>query len=481
MLPVWFSLGVFAPVCIIPATGMSIKPFFRSPENMRHPILLLSLLATPLLPRAQEFQIVYKVTGSVLEETATGVSEKGLTPGHWVVRLGPDYTCLAESAGMTVHDYKGKRVLRFITDVKTSDHSLFALPARRQTDFARQMESLGLLRRAGLAGANIDAQIHELENRLGMKSGLPLSTRPVKSRDPAGNYAYLMENRLTASFTMSETEVPEDRRRMFSRFLMTALPMHPDLRADLETYHRVPSRLKIRTMHGDQKRYTTLELLAAGPAADLLYGEVQRAPVPPAAGSRLARLVRRSLNPEEHDRLPRGADDFATGFNNAIQQGFHTDAMLVALECYLQVGDSTDKAVDALLPYSKRDPALGNFLASMALAGDPSTANKAVEALNKIDRDSLLRKHLFDFSVANALASLGKLREAEGLYLATLDQNPLLAGVYVKLGQLYYDSERMEDAWLCWDTARMLRPDHPMLTIPRGVEARLMKELPDCF
>ena len=448
---------------------------------MRLPILQLFLLAAALPVPGQEWQMVYKVTGSVMEETPDGPSEKGLTPGHWVVRLGEDYCCLAESTGMTVYDFKVRRMRRFITDIKTSDHSLFAIPARRSEDFQRQMTSLGLLRRAGLAGADIDAQIYELENRLAMSSGLPLDARPAKSRDPAGNYTYLLNNRFTASYQFSETEIPKERQKVFNQFLLFALPMHPDLRKDLENYHRVPSRLKVRTLHGEQKRYTTLELVAAGPADDRLYGDAQRAPVPPAAGSRLAKLVRRSLDPEEHDNLPRGADDFAAGFRNATGQGYYTDAMLTALECYLQVGDSTDKAVESLRPHEDRDPALKNFLDALAFSGSPATAGQAVVALNKIDRESLLRRHLYDFAVANALATLGKFREAEELYLSTLDRNPLLAGTYVKLGQLYYDTGRMEDAWVCWDTARMLRPGHPLLAIPQAYEARIMKDLPDYF
>jgi hypothetical protein len=181
-------------------------------------------------------------------------------------------------------------------------------------------------------------------------------------------------------------------------------------------YHRVPARLKIRLVETGKTTFTTLELISAGPATDDLYDDVKRARLPADPASRLGRLIRRSLDPGERDRLPGTAADYAARYKMAAEQGLYTDAMLIALECHLQMGEETDRAIDALLPYTPTHPDLGNFLAALTLADNRATVDKSLEALSKVNRDLLLRKHLYDFALANALAQTGKYRQAEDLF-----------------------------------------------------------------
>jgi hypothetical protein len=185
---------------------MRALPATQNTKMLHRLLLLCCLTVPPPVVRAEEWQMIFKVTTLTSTGDAPGgAREKGAPPTHWVVRLGQGHLCLADKASLTIHDFQGRRTLRFVGGLRTGDHSLYAVAARREADFLRELNGIAMLQKAGLAREDLGTLYYEAgEPHRPSLTGLPHDTLPVRSRDQTGNYTYLLNNRFMASFQLSE-------------------------------------------------------------------------------------------------------------------------------------------------------------------------------------------------------------------------------------------------------------------------------------
>ncbi len=118
-----------------------------------------------------------------------------------------------------------------------------------------------------------------------------------------------------------------------------------------------------------------------------------------------------------------------------------------------------DRAWQAFESAAGRQPERAEMHEAMAqLAVERGDANRAAEALKKVDRRGGGSETL-SFNVAVALQRAGRAREAEALYRRTVTANPAFVEGLVNLGHALEAQGDRDGAAECWQKALDLRPE----------------------
>ncbi|WP_163869003.1 tetratricopeptide repeat protein [Myxococcus eversor] len=91
------------------------------------------------------------------------------------------------------------------------------------------------------------------------------------------------------------------------------------------------------------------------------------------------------------------------------------------------------------------------------------------------------KAHVLNTFQASTHRALQEDEEARGLLLDAIEVNPFLAGAYKDLGDIYLSEYATGDAWMCWEAARKLAPDHRLLKDVNEWEATLVADHPEYF
>jgi tetratricopeptide (TPR) repeat protein len=156
------------------------------------------------------------------------------------------------------------------------------------------------------------------------------------------------------------------------------------------------------------------------------------------------------------------------------------DGLLGLFEIMFQSGDNIIGEIRRLRSKIENDQQCKSFFAAMNQSSQ-AACKQSAELLRKFDRTGLTKDYVIDIHLADALSSLGQGAEAERIFMSVLRRNPFLAGVWNDLGQLYHHEYEMNKAWLCWDVARRLAPNHPMLANITRNELRMENDFPEFF
>jgi len=82
---------------------------------------------------------------------------------------------------------------------------------------------------------------------------------------------------------------------------------------------------------------------------------------------------------------------------------------------------------------------------------------------------------------ANHWTGFGETEKARGLFLEVLAENPMIAGVWKDLGDLYYSGYDTGPAWRCWDLGRRISPGHPLFQEVGELESQMLADHPEYF
>ncbi len=413
------------------------------------------------------------------EDRKPTVEEREYT---WTVELGSDYHVLTADEGREIYDFRaGRAFMRSGTAQELSDHNLHALVAFRVNELQNRVSLGAMFRAVGVKDARVSFDAFDSESLFGLQ--IPgVGTLDSPKAQPAcklrkgrqGLTEFVREGRVVAAYRHGTLAVPEEWRRPWERFLVYACSVHPSVRETLMKDGRIPQRLEYSAINTFQRSDYVVDFVSAEIGeerrpAERIAGEICRSPVP---SKRLRDILARL--PDSTAPSRQAAVEFA---DRAIHEGRAIDAMLALVEHTLQSGESMADEIRARVDVFNHDDRCRQYFSS----GDQSS-REACEQSEKgyaaIDRTALEKAYVIDIMRANALTGLNRLDEAEAFFLAALEANPFIGGVYNDLGGLYYGSYDMSAAWVCWDTARRLYPGHKMLEGVTDLEQRLQKDFP---
>lgn len=349
--------------------------------------------------------------------------------------------------------------------------SLYGEVAARERRLAAQDALRG--RAAGGDAAALPSAA-ESESWFGMRGVEP--ARPeIREREEDGAVVYAVDGEDTVWFRPADEPLPEAARRPFERFLAWTVRMHPAVRERIVATGRLPVFLRTRYPSPQGPLAETLQLRAAG-AASIDWAR-------PFEGLRPGTLDDAPSSVAAH-RVRAGELDAPPTFDSYLADARRRLAAGSALDAAL----AHEAAVSA---HGRREEALDREIAA---AGDPDAAalsealaqlgNEPEAALGRLDAlpaAELEFAHVLDLLRASAYDALGRTDLALARFDDALEADPYLAGGYCDLGRLHFRSERMPLAWLAWDAARALRPEHPSAAPVDALEASLVQRFPAFF
>ena len=275
-------------------------------------------------------------------------------------------------------------------------------------------------------------------------------------------------------------------------FLAYDCHIHPGIRRQIAASGQIPRQLIVHWHEFNTQGTATYRLMSAEQVktdSSALPANARPAQHPGDPFYRVLFLV----GDEGHSthRITReDAVDFA---NRAVGTKHYLDALLALIEYGLQSGEQPAAELGKHMAEFRSDAQCRLYLTAVHQPiPSKEGARKCLASCESIDRGSLQKGYMIDLQRADLLAQLSRggvktdaqikeFKTAEQLFIKVLGANPFLAGAYHDLGQLYFDGFAHEKAWMCFDTARRLYPDHPLMKDITALERRYERDFPDLF
>lgn len=449
------------------------------------PVLLALALRCDATVKAEEWVLVYAAT-----EEQQIASPKGDAPPRTERRSYTQTIVLAghclvvqDDRQKIIRDFSRRRfVVLNLADKTYDEWSLFSLADFFESELNNR-NALG----AAMRAAKVDQAAAQFD-RFDNESSLRLDSPPNPHNAPppviervklADGIEFRHRDQTVVRFFPADTALPAGLRRRFVNYLAYSCAIHPEIRRALVATDAVPREMVFTWSNMNRRTTVTLHLTSAGPA------QTDSSPLPtdatPAkhAGDPVFQAIAAIRAAERTGHRPSRPEAIAFA-ESAFADKRPLDGLMALLEHGLQSGEQlTDEIRRHRADFADDIPCqtyLKAFDQSSKAACEQSLAANAT-----LDRTRLQRAYMLDLQRANHLDRLGKTREAMDCYLKVIHANPFHAGALHDLGMLLARAYEHPNAWLCWDTARRLYPDHPMLKDILQREIQLAAGYPDFF
>ncbi|MBI4550489.1 MAG: hypothetical protein HY714_06150 [Candidatus Omnitrophica bacterium] len=401
------------------------------------------------------------------------------------VTIGKHFFSVSEGGVTQIYDFSKRRIFRIDPARKSlSEISLFAVAAFRRNEFYNRKMIWELLEKSGARespGSRFD-----LESLFGVEdAGAPevaiLEKTEGKSR------VFLTDGEKAVWYVPGTAAVAPELKISYEKFFRYTQSVHPLILDRLFSEKTVPEALAYRFR--DLKSTTRVKLLLESAVERPDQGYVLPEDYRPGYQSGflaedvkeayeiMTRISAGTNTDEKHNR-----QWFLDRSREAFDAQRFLDAALFLFEYHLQTGDQASVAepMRAISARQADDPSLLLFFNGLDLSSEDA-ARAAADSLRSIRRDGLEEAHIVDIMLANAVYALGD--HAGGIrgMISVLKKNPYITGVYKDLGQMFYDNYEMPLAWMCWDLARTLAPEHPMLAQVTELETDLRERMAEYF
>ena len=390
-----------------------------------------------------------------------------------VVTLGHTYLITESKGTRTIYDFERNRILLLDLLTKTyADYSLYSNIGYRVLEFYNRQ----MIRNA-LQGAKVDSPISQpalLEQLFSLtdeKANTVVETTKIK-----GHTVFTWKNNLLVTVTDSVTELPDDYRSEYWRFIRYYAGGHPKILTALSAERGIPTEtIFVLTNLKTEKRTLTVQSISS--PSDSNYSiEGYALKMPDAEPFKtLAQIVG---DPQEqvNNRVVAAKKDRDAAFT----QGRYLDAALANFEALLSTGEIDAAWSGARRDALTKDPKAQQLLGSIS-PRDQNSAQRAVNDLAELRALNPAHVDVLDVFEGNTRISLKQGSQGAELLLAALHQNPYFTGAWHDLGDYYYRSFRMQEGWACLDAARAMRPNDPMLQQVNQLEKQLRTRNPEFF
>lgn len=393
-----------------------------------------------------------------------------------IVLLGKDYVDVVEAGHETLYDFHLKR--RLVLDRGEgvfANLSLYGDLAFRRFEMGKRMTMAEIFEEPGRGekpSLPLAIMPFWLESDLGMRSGAKV--RPKIERDTLPDRAirFRADGAEVALFAPATEAVPGELIDSFARFLRLRLPLHPEIVAAVAGDGRVPQRLVFVTVSGDDRRPAGL-ILTKSERLESDYPLPPRLEPRPLAGqpedeeaASLRGLLPLMLEAAAGKRgAPRSLADDRSLIDLALSKHQDFAAALQIAEMSLQYGRGANDCstgpggapchdpTELALRFSRDRRAAQLYRAQSIEANDPAKAASLWETLK---HDDVPAGYIVDAFLGDRLSASDHRQEAMGAFAKALGVNPLLTGVYKKLGDHFLRASRTDLAWLCFDLGRAL-------------------------
>jgi hypothetical protein len=271
--------------------------------------------------------------------------------------------------------------------------------------------------------------------------------------------------------------------RQFVQFLRYAFGGHPLVLERIAGAERIPREIHFTSLGQEDSAADEVRLHvdAMEPAAEgaIVLGGLRRVIGPGAVAAAFGPALEMSILGERPD-VEEVSERSRKEALAALEEGRALEALLILLELTLQTGDPLPGLGDVV--HAEADVTVRRLLEVLKPGtGGPPEARASVDTLLQLREAAGPRQHVLMSFESGIRAGLGETNEAIELLGKVLSVNPFLTAVYKDMGDLQLQRGDTRTAWLCWEAARAIAPDHPVLQLVAEFEARLARAHPEYF
>ena len=455
------------------------------PGLAQEPVWELHYSIVETVTTTMEGQDVGTALGTLLDDSASGestdtaASSEGepsveVSKRELVLILAPQMLSIEDGEDQAIYDFTDRKL--YIRDAKgaLTPTSLYSDIGFRQAELRNRL----FLRQALAAGGAEDTMgsVAQIETLFSLRAP-DLPETVVETNEDDGESRYFLDGESVVSYRPSSQLLPEALRKTQQRFLLYGTHLHPAVLDALAAKSQIPERLLYQYRLVGKHFEVELDLIKAS-AVTTDLGTTVRSSEVHQAGEDLSKNLARGILAAD-PITPPSAEVYSSRGQAALEKGAFLDAMLFQMEQLLVTGGVDQELVRSILATGVEDEPLVAYLqASKILEENPEGALQQLTALLELSEQT---KHYLRIPMANALSYLGRTEEAIESFTSALQTNPYLTGVYKDLGDIHYSSFDTATAWLFWDAARKIAPDHGMLQTIHQLEAFLEENNPRFF
>ena len=437
---------------------------------MRHLLALLLLLnlSVPALSAPLCLQ---------LELTAVTTPKEGAREENvetMRVVLGDDYLEIDRPGRLVVYDFAAKRI-HVVQGKNYERFSLYSDIGFRSAE-ARNLWALY----EGMTEAKVTEMAEAIgdpvttEHKFSVDDGQTQANLSRLEKD--GSVTYSHKSQRLAQWSLQGQTLSPAQSLAYVRFVRYFAGGHPDILKDLQAGSLLPNDLQIDVSQPDGSLSSRLRLVSAreesSPRPDF-SGRSFAAPDSD-LGDLLARG--RQLAAADAEKAQREGIGRA---EKALAEGRVLESLLGLLESNLIVSGDPPQALVANRSVFENDPDCQILF--QALAEGNSDPIAAARLLETIEDNAGANRHMLQILHGGWLYMADDMLGAFRLYQPALAANPNITGAWKDVGDIQYNRYDMGNAWMCWDVARQLHPQHEMLQQVNLLEERLLSTYPEFF
>ena len=403
------------------------------------------------------------------------------------VTLGNGFFIEERGGKRAIYDFDTRRILSVdLAQGCYGDDSLFHEIAFRQAELRNRVHIGDVLRAGGAQGEPAVFLLDPIfsEHDLAMcRDGSPARFEQQRDRRSVAFRAAGYE-----FFTQSHEKVDlsELQAGWLARFVRYRLNLHPILLDQLHARRGIPETMQL-THYTPERETISLRLVSIESSA--IHGYSLEG----------LRLAQSAAEPDElltwiqevRAQLPHGKEErnraILADAAQAFAAGEYLDALLAQLEYSLQNGPLPPGAAH-LHGTLDQDSKVVRLKVILQTAGQDRAAAEQGAILDELVdlRQSTRKAHVLMLLEGALRRSMAQDTPEDGqvlvdLYREALAANPFITGAYNDLAKIFAGHYQMEKAWQCWDLARQLAPEHPMLREVSALESELSQQYPEYF
>lgn len=391
------------------------------------------------------------------------------------VTLGHQYLAVEARGTRTIYDFSRLRILRLnLATKRYTDDSLYTDIGFRAVEFQNRIVLGSALQTAKVATNPMPPAL--LEQLFSLTNAQGQTTIDQTQAD--GESTFLWQQQKLASISERTRELPAGYQSEYWRFLRYYAGGHPKIYAALASVQGVPEKITfVLTNMQTETRQITLNAIHTEP--DAAYSLDGFAPLSP---NQAPYGTLKLLGPDAAAQLSKRAAAVVRDRDTALAQGQVFNAVLANMALLFITGDSTG-TTDWLEQNRDRVQSDQSAQALVASLGpkDSNSAPAAVQALAMLRKQPVAYGYVLGIFQGNTLLGVRDDKAGAEHLLAALAVNPYLLGAWKDLGGSYYQAFQAEKAWACWDAARRVNPQHPMLLQITQLEDQLRTGFPEFF
>lgn len=410
--------------------------------------------------------------------------------GVLLVKTGTDSLFIQSNEGTRIYDFKNKKILSLDPSRKTYVlQSLYADLAFRVAELTNRMflhSVVGNALKGKLSGQVFDPFFSEEMFSLQLpdkNSGYELNK--AKGKDASTDYKY--KDSVVCSFTPSASTLAPEKLKQFSRFLIYGANLHPEVRIDIEKASKVPQKLMyyFDNQPVGKKRVTlTLKKTSPGDYSFALPpGYTEKRDEKDPLSTVYARIKESGSKPPANLKEQVLAD-----YKLALENKNYLDALLGLTEYNLQTGEVLSAEMSAAKNEISADSECKKLLNGLRTPKNEQQGVAALASLDSIDQSKFKKGYMIDLFRANVILSINgfgmhdlKTREPMDptkAFVAVLEHNPYLTGVYTDLGKFLESCYQQHYAWRCYELACKFYPKHPFTEDINAREKQIVEFMP---